>query len=106
MEYPPTPEGQALFIRDLLSLVARTPNNLGRGIVYWEPAWIPGVGWEPGAGNNWDNQTLFDPQGRALESIDAVQVGGRGSGVRGRAAGRRGLRPPTPDPRPPRPKGA
>ena len=71
-EYPATPEGQALFIRDLLSVVARTPDKLGRGVVYWEPAWIPGVGWEPGAGNAWDNQTLFDAQGHTLESVDAM----------------------------------
>jgi arabinogalactan endo-1,4-beta-galactosidase len=72
-EYPATPQGQALFVRDLLSLVARTPGGLGRGVVYWEPAWIPGVGWKPGEGNAWDNQTLFDAQGRALESIDAMR---------------------------------
>jgi arabinogalactan endo-1,4-beta-galactosidase len=73
-EYPPTPEGQALFVRDLLSMVARTPNNLGRGVVYWEPAWIPGVGWAPGQGDAWDNQTFFDPTGQALPSVDAMQV--------------------------------
>ena len=72
-EYPVTPEGQAIFIRDLLSVVARTPNNLGLGVVYWEPAWIPGVGWKPGEGNAWDNQTLFDAQGRTLESVNAMQ---------------------------------
>jgi len=73
-EYPPTPEGQALFVRDLLSMVARTPGGLGRGIVYWEPPWIPGVGWAPGQGDAWDNQTLFGPDGQALPSIDAMQV--------------------------------
>ena len=73
-EYPATPAGQALFLRNLLSLIARTPGQLGRGLVYWEPAWIPGVGWEPGAGNNWDNLTLFDPQGRALPGIDSLQI--------------------------------
>lgn len=72
-EYPITPEGQALFIRDLLSVVARTPNHLGLGVVYWEPAWIPGVGWKPGEGNAWDNQTVFDAHGRALVSVDAMQ---------------------------------
>jgi arabinogalactan endo-1,4-beta-galactosidase len=72
-EYPATPEGQALFIRDLLSVVARTPGKLGHGVVYWEPAWIPGVGWKPGEGNAWDNQTLFDAQGHSLESINAMQ---------------------------------
>ena len=72
-EYPITPAGQALFIRDLLSVVARTPDHLGLGVVYWEPAWIPGVGWKPGEGNAWDNQTVFDANGRALVSVDAMQ---------------------------------
>jgi arabinogalactan endo-1,4-beta-galactosidase len=71
--YPPTPAGQVRFIRDLLALIAQTPRGLGRGLVYWEPAWIPGVGWKPGEGNNWDNLTVFDAQGRALESIDCMQ---------------------------------
>jgi arabinogalactan endo-1,4-beta-galactosidase len=72
-DYPPTPAGQTRFLRDLLALIAQTPQGLGRGLVYWEPAWIPGVGWKPGAGNNWDNLTVFDAQGRALESIDCMQ---------------------------------
>ena len=57
------------------------PGGHGRGYIWWEPAWLP-VGdayWgsEAGArdnndtgvrGNPWDNQTLFDFQGRALET--------------------------------------
>lgn len=73
-EYPASPEGQAFLVRDLLSMVARVPGNLGLGVVYWEPAWIPGVGWKPGEAAVWDNQTLFDPAGRALASIDAMRV--------------------------------
>ena len=73
-DYPATPEGQTFLVRDLLSVVARTPGNLGLGVVYWEPAWIPGVGWTPGEAAVWDNQTLFDPAGRALTSIDAMRV--------------------------------
>jgi arabinogalactan endo-1,4-beta-galactosidase len=38
-------------------------------LFYWEPEWVPGVGWEPGAGTPNDNLTLFDFQGRALPSI-------------------------------------
>ncbi len=67
--YSPTPSGQALFLRDLMSMVARTPKQLGHGIIYWESAWIPGIGWQPNAGNAWDNQTLFDENGAALESL-------------------------------------
>lgn len=73
LRYPVSPEGQALFVRDLLSLVARTPGDLGLGIVYWEPAWIPGVGWKVGEGNAWENQTVFGPQGNALPSVDMMR---------------------------------
>lgn len=71
--YSPTPEGQALFLRDLMSVVARTPNQLGRGIIYWESAWIPGIGWKPDEGNAWDNQAMFDQNGAALESLSAFR---------------------------------
>jgi arabinogalactan endo-1,4-beta-galactosidase len=45
------------------------PGGHGAGLFYWEPEWVPGVGWEPGAGSPNDNLTLFDFQGRALPSI-------------------------------------
>jgi arabinogalactan endo-1,4-beta-galactosidase len=80
-DYPPTPAGQTRFLRDLLALIAQTPEGLGCGLVYWEPAWIPGVGWKPGAGNNWDNLTVFDAQGRALESINCMQPADPANGL-------------------------
>ena len=49
------------------------PDGLGQGLFYWEPEWVPGVGWEPGAGTPNDNLTLFDFQGRALPSIGIFQ---------------------------------
>jgi arabinogalactan endo-1,4-beta-galactosidase len=67
--YPPTPAGQLAYMQNILSILAQVPNNRGKGVVYWEPAWIPGVGWEPGAGDSWDNMTLFDWSGKALPSI-------------------------------------
>jgi arabinogalactan endo-1,4-beta-galactosidase len=67
--YPATPHGQLSYLRALLSIVLQTPGGHGLGVVYWEPAWIPGVGWKPGAGDGWDNLTLFDFHGRALPSI-------------------------------------
>ena len=71
--YPATPQGQLGFMRNVISLLEQTPNNHGLGVMYWEPAWIPGVGWEPGAGDAWDNMTLFDFNGRALPSINIYQ---------------------------------
>jgi len=71
--YPATPEGQLAFIREILSMLTQLPDQRGRGIVYWESAWIPGVSWEPGAGDTWGNMTLFDRDGRALPSIKCYE---------------------------------
>lgn len=73
--YPATPEGQESYVRDVVSLVAAVPNHLGMGVFYWEPAWLPGVGWEPGAGDPNSNLTEFNWQGQALSAIDAYQLG-------------------------------
>src|SRR6266567_1204059 len=67
--YPAGPGGQLSFLHDLLSILAQVPGGHGAGLFYWEPEWVPGVGWEPGAGTPNDNLTLFDFQGRALPSI-------------------------------------
>jgi arabinogalactan endo-1,4-beta-galactosidase len=74
--YPATVAGQAQVIRDVIATVASVPNGLGRGIFYWEPAWIPvdGAGWRTGDGDNWENQALFDFNGRALPSLQALRA--------------------------------
>jgi arabinogalactan endo-1,4-beta-galactosidase len=70
--YPPTPAGQAAFFTDLRRIIRSVPYGLGAGFLDWEPEWIPGVGWEPGAGNPNDNLTMFDFSGHALPSIRAA----------------------------------
>jgi arabinogalactan endo-1,4-beta-galactosidase len=67
--YPASPGGQLSEANDVLSILAQVPGGHGKGLFYWEPEWVPGVGWEPGAGTPNDNLTLFDFQGRALPSI-------------------------------------
>jgi arabinogalactan endo-1,4-beta-galactosidase len=71
--YPASPAGQLSFVNDVLSLLDQVPDGLGQGLFYWEPEWVPGVGWEPGAGTPNDNLTLFDFQGHALPSIGIFQ---------------------------------
>ena len=71
--YPPTPAGQVSFYNDLLSIIHQIPNHLGAGLFYWEPEWIPGVGWEPGAGSPNVNLTLFSFTGQALPSVGLFQ---------------------------------
>ena len=74
--YPPTPQGQLGYFGNVLSILSQVPEKRGRGVVYWESAWIPGVGWEPGEGDAWDNMTLFDFNGVSLPSINIYNQGG------------------------------
>jgi arabinogalactan endo-1,4-beta-galactosidase len=62
--YPATPEGQAAYLVDLLSLVESVPG--GAGLIYWEPAHICIEG---GPGSSWENLALFDFNGEALPSL-------------------------------------
>ncbi|MFT4258988.1 arabinogalactan endo-beta-1,4-galactanase [Microbacterium sp.] len=81
--YPATVAGQTAFLRDLRDIVKAVPNNRGRGLIWWEPTWlpVPGANWGSEAGktdngdtgilsNPWDNQTLFDWNGEALDTLD------------------------------------
>lgn len=69
--YPATPQGQAAAFRAVQDAVASAPGGRGLGTVYWEPAWtaVEGNGWDPAdpsSGNAWENQALFDLDGRLL----------------------------------------
>jgi arabinogalactan endo-1,4-beta-galactosidase len=67
--YPATPGGQLGFASDLESILAAVPGGHGLGVFYWQPEWIPGIGWQPGAGTPNDNLTLFDFSGHALPGV-------------------------------------
>ena len=84
--FPATPQGQSDFIRAVMQTVRETPNGLGRGIIWWEPAWlpVPGSHWASDAalaymhekgpgGNEWANQALFDYEGRALPAQRTIR---------------------------------
>lgn len=67
--FPATPAGQAAFYEELRQVLLQVPDGRGLGFMAWEPEWIPGVGWQPGAEASNDNLTQFDFTGRALPSI-------------------------------------
>lgn len=69
--YMPSVQGQATVVRDIMNSVHKVGGELGLGVFYWEPAWIPvkNVGWRTGEGSNWDNQAMFDKKGKALPSL-------------------------------------
>ena len=79
-----TPEGQLAFLAALRAAIAAVPDRLGLGFVYWEPGWIrvTGDSWASQAGmaflgideplgNGWENQALFDREGRGLPALAA-----------------------------------
>ena len=72
--YPFTPEGQAKFLADVMTIVRAVPNGRGLGVMWWDATWtaVPGNGWDPAdpsSGNNWENQALFDFQSRPLPAM-------------------------------------
>ena len=75
--YKATVQGQATGLRDVMATVASVNDNRGLGVFYWAPDWVINekVGWKSnGGGNGWDNLTLFDTKGNALESMDTFNL--------------------------------
>lgn len=100
--YPITVQGQANAIRDCIQAVVDV-GGAGIGVFYWEPAWVPvpgsnyeerfelwekyGSGWATSfaasydptdagvyyGGSSWDNQALFDFNGRPLASLQVFK---------------------------------
>jgi arabinogalactan endo-1,4-beta-galactosidase len=73
--YPLSPEGQRAMLRDVMTIVRAVPNGRGLGVFYWDATWtaVTGNGWDstdPESGNAWENQALFDFDGRALPALD------------------------------------
>ncbi len=64
-------ENQRRVLELIMNAVAECEGGLG--IFYWEPAWlaVEGAGVSKGSGNEWENQTLFDFEGRALDGVRA-----------------------------------
>ena len=85
-DYPPTKQGQQLFLQDLARAVRNVPDHRGRGFIYWEPEWLPfpQCAWAKQAGceytsdkgvlgNSWGNQALFDEQGNANPALENLK---------------------------------
>ncbi|MCX5409253.1 arabinogalactan endo-1,4-beta-galactosidase [Streptomyces sp. NBC_00335] len=73
--YPASTTGQSAWLRDVMNIVEAVPNARGLGVVYWEPAWtaVAGNGWDPadpGSGNGWENQALFDYDSKLLPAAN------------------------------------
>ena len=98
MDYAVTPQGQSQSLRDVAAAVVNV-GDAGIGVFYWEPAWITvpgetledrmtlweahGSGWASSyaveydpedagewyGGSSWDNQAVFDNEGKILPSL-------------------------------------
>jgi arabinogalactan endo-1,4-beta-galactosidase len=70
-DFPATPAGQAANLRAAI----QTARQAGAaGVFYWEPTWtaVKGNGWDPAnpdSGDQWENQALFDFEGKALPAM-------------------------------------
>ena len=62
-----SPENQARVLRAFIDMAASAGAS---GIFYWAPDWIP----FPGLRSNWENQALFDFDGKALPSIRVMGI--------------------------------
>jgi arabinogalactan endo-1,4-beta-galactosidase len=70
--YPLTPAGQEKYLEDLTQAVI---SGGGKGVMYWEPAWITSSMHDLwGTGSAWDNCTLFDFTGNSLQGMNYQTV--------------------------------
>jgi arabinogalactan endo-1,4-beta-galactosidase len=67
--YPATVEGQKNFLSDLITIDNNIPDNLGKGVFYWEPLCIT----TPTLGSSMENLALFDFSANLLSSISAFE---------------------------------
>ncbi|MDR2070830.1 MAG: glycosyl hydrolase 53 family protein, partial [Treponema sp.] len=62
---PASPENQAKLLR---AVIDATASAGGGGVFWWAGDWIPATGLR----SNWDNQTLFDFNGKALPALSVL----------------------------------
>jgi arabinogalactan endo-1,4-beta-galactosidase len=59
------------YLKDLTQAII---DGGGKGIQYWEPAWITsGLNDSWGTGSSWDNVTLFNFTGNVLKGADYMR---------------------------------
>ena len=67
-DYPATTEGQLKYLKKLIQEVI---DGGGKGVFYWEPAWITSnLKTQWGDGSAWDCNTLFDFDGNVIEGMN------------------------------------
>lgn len=78
LHFPSTPEGQADYLRKLISIVRSTPDGLGVGVFYWAGMWVQNKNWDaPEWSGDWELRALFDKNGEALPALFALGAAGK-----------------------------
>lgn len=76
--YPATVEGQANFLKEVMDIIHKIPENRGKGFMYWSPEWVTA----PQLGSPWENVALFNFDNEVLESIKVFDdQSGNGEGI-------------------------
>jgi len=69
--YSVTKSGQNLYLQELTQAIIA---GGGKGIIYWEPAWISSpLKDQWGTGSSWENSTFFDFQNRVHNTIQYMK---------------------------------
>jgi arabinogalactan endo-1,4-beta-galactosidase len=69
--YEATPDGQLRFMQ---TLIEQTVKSGGKGVIYWEPAWVTSTCETPwGKGSHWENASFFDGE-RGNEALPAMEI--------------------------------
>lgn len=71
--YKISPQGQADLLCAITNVLLELPRNIGRGVCWWEPCWLPvkGAGWSGESTKpSWSDQALFSYDGVKLPSLD------------------------------------
>lgn len=62
-----TPLGQRRVLEYVMHIVSQLPDDMGKGVYYWEPICVP----RPGEGGWSENMGLLDESGLVMEGIEA-----------------------------------
>lgn len=75
--YSVSPQGQADLMCAITNVLLTLPRNIGRGVCWWEPCWLPvkGAGWSgEDTKPSWSDQALFSYDGVKLPSLDTFAL--------------------------------
>ena len=72
LPFPPTPDGQGDYLRELIETIASTADEHGAGICVWEPDWIQGRKWHAADwSGQWESRAFFDKTGNMRPAMEA-----------------------------------